>query len=110
VFSSYFFLTRLVKTKSHGIATDICNNLTSGAYSDWFLPNSVELFAMYTNLHSNEYGSFLEGAYWASDQKHADMAGVVLFVTNGYSFFYNKFITCRVRAARKPVIKKSKSL
>jgi len=45
-----------------------CKNLTTGGYTDWFLPSREELGLLYTNLKTASLGNFSDGDYWSSSQ------------------------------------------
>jgi hypothetical protein len=57
-----------------GTAADICANLTSGGYSDWFLPSNDELNLMYQNIGQGNdlglgnVGGFANNDYWSSTE------------------------------------------
>jgi hypothetical protein len=49
-------------------AATLCNNLTIGGFSDWFLPSIEELKLMYTNLKKANLGGFSGATYWSSSR------------------------------------------
>ena len=57
-----------------GKAAQVCNDLTEGGYSDWFLPSQSELRLMYTNLKVFGVGGFADNFYWSSSETSASSA------------------------------------
>ncbi|KGL59144.1 hypothetical protein PHEL85_3418 [Polaribacter sp. Hel1_85] len=54
-------------------AKEICENNTFNGYSDWYLPNIIQLQQMYKNLHQTNIFKFETGAtiydnYWSSSE------------------------------------------
>ena len=49
-------------------AASVCDNLTSGGYTDWYLPSKDELDMMYVNLHMQGLGGFASSGYWSSTE------------------------------------------
>ncbi|MDA9612473.1 hypothetical protein N9S08_01510, partial [Flavobacteriales bacterium] len=47
-------------------ASNLCNSLTLGGNSDWYLPSIFNLELMYQNLHLQGLGSFTPARYWSS--------------------------------------------
>ena len=48
----------------------LCDNLSLGGQTDWFLPSEDELNLMYKNLYTNNQGNFnISARYWSSTQK-----------------------------------------
>lgn len=81
-------------------AAKLCDNLTLGGQSDWFLPSVTELNLMYKNLHQNSLGNFnLFNLYWSSSD--IDIFSAFGFgFSNGYLGGPNKSSTRYVRAVR----------
>ena len=83
---------------TQGIAARICDTLTAGGFSDWFLPSSGELYQMY--LEKNNIGNFAATTYWSSSQSSEMYA-------HGYNFSTGSPITAlkstniRVRCIRR---------
>ena len=81
-------------------AAKLCDNLSLGGQSDWFLPSSDELNLMYKNLHLNNQGNFnTSKVYWSSSQFNATLAWAVLIV-NGNKIYTDKNGTYIVRPVR----------
>lgn len=82
-----------------GIAARICDELTIGSYSDWYLPSILELQIMCSNLKGNSLGGFPNVSYWSSTELGNTTA-------NGYDFYWwggnvlNKSTGYYVRAVR----------
>jgi hypothetical protein len=75
----------------------LCNNLTEGGYSDWFLPSKDELNQLCLNRVA--IGGFAEGSYWSSSEGSADGAWAQYFVYGNQGNDY-KGSYPRVRAVR----------
>jgi hypothetical protein len=60
-------------------AAQLCNDLTLGGQSDWFLPSRDELNLMYRNLHLNNQGDFNISAYWSSTESSENIARAFYF-------------------------------
>jgi hypothetical protein len=80
-------------------AAKLCDNLTTGGQSDWFLPSRDELNLMYKNLHQNGQGNFYTSApYWSSSEDIDNFAWYFTFYGNATNF--SKVNTFYVRAIR----------
>ena len=80
-------------------AATLCDGLTIGIYSDWFLPSRNELNKLYQNLHQNGFGFFSNNYYWSSTEKDLLNAWLQDFGL-GVQFDLGKFDAYRVRAVR----------
>ena len=92
-----------------GIAANICDTLTLGGYSDWFLPSKDELNEMYLNLYLQGLGGFVVNSeigsarYWSSTEYNSSSAWVQLFYdtsTDGFPIENGKDNLSYVRAIR----------
>lgn len=61
-------IARAVAIGSTCPAASVCDNLTSGGYTDWYLPSKDELDMMYVNLHMQGLGGFANNSYWSSTE------------------------------------------
>ena len=61
-------IARAVASASTCPAASVCDNLTSGGYTDWYLPSKDELDMMYVNLHMQGLGGFANNFYWSSTE------------------------------------------
>ena len=82
-----------------GIAAKLCDTLTLGGYTDWYLPAKDELNLIYVNLHTQSLGGFASNYYWSSSEYVANLAWLQYFSV-GYQNYYNKLYTFYVRAVR----------
>jgi len=85
-------------------AAQLCNDLTEGGYSDWFLPSKDELNLMYTNLEVYGVGGFADdyytSDYWSSSEYDAPNAWGQYFANGNQYANYSKNLYERVRAVR----------
>ncbi|MEW5961170.1 MAG: InlB B-repeat-containing protein [Chloroflexota bacterium] len=93
--------TMIVTSQGAGsYAAQLCNDLSIGSYSDWFLPSKDELGFMYTNLKEYGVGGFPAAYYyWSSSEDGTNLAWAQAFATGGWNNVY-KYYNNRVRAAR----------
>jgi hypothetical protein len=76
-------------------AAKLCDNLTLGGQSDWFLPSRDELNLMYKNLYTNGQGGFVNNiSYWSSTEAH------YIYFGNGDTNVGYKLDSYIVRAVR----------
>jgi PKD domain-containing protein/uncharacterized protein DUF1566 len=87
-------------------AADICANLSSNGYSDWFLPSKDELDEMFLNKAAinatatvNGGSSFVNNRYWSSSENNNNTAWLEYMGDGGQASYY-KTDNYRVRAAR----------
>jgi len=81
------------------IAAAICNNLSSGGYTDWYLPSRDELNKLY--LNRTTIGGFSNVSYWSSSQVSSTTSWSVNFNTGAASSTSTKSTSLYVRAIRK---------
>lgn len=81
------------------IAAAVCFNLSSGGYSDWYLPSKDELNKLYLNKLS--IGGFSNVSYWSSSQTNSTTAWSINFSTGASSSTSTKSTSMYVRAIRK---------
>lgn len=80
-------------------AAALCNNLTSGGYTDWYLPSREELNKLYINKTS--IGAFSNASYWSSSQAGSTTAYSINFSTGAGISTSTKTNSMYVRAIRK---------
>ncbi len=85
-----------------GIAARICDTLTSGGYTDWYLPAKDELNLMYVNLHTQSLGGFASNYFWSSSEYAGYETGNawLQYFYNGSRYSANKYDAYCVRAVR----------
>ncbi len=82
-----------------GKAAQLCDDLSYGGYTDWFLPSKDELDLMYKNLHRKGLGGFADGTYWSSSEGINHSAWYQYF-GSGRQGTHLKNLDLRVRAVR----------
>ena len=95
-------IARAVASASTCPAASVCDNLTSGGYTDWYLPSKDELDMMYVNLHMQGLGGFaINRYYWSSTEHDSGFAWLQDFLTGTQlKILYPKNSTEYVRAVR----------
>jgi hypothetical protein len=81
-------------------AASVCDNLTSGGYTDWYLPSKDELDMMYVNLHMQGLGGFANFFYWSSTENDYGAARNFDFSNGDAGYGANKLNAGYVRAVR----------
>jgi len=76
----------------------LCNDLTYGGHSDWYLPAKDELNVLYGN--KGVIGGFGNGVYWSSTENDLDYAWYQSF-SDGNQSSTSKVATYAVRCVRK---------
>ncbi len=87
-----------------GTVVQVCHNeMDTAGYTDWFIPSRDELLLVYSVLHQNGVGGFLNDphGYWSSSEKDNNYVYVVDF-TDGTNWGQFKTSTSpRIRAVRR---------
>lgn len=95
--------TRLIVANSTSSAAKVCADLSKYGFSDWFLPSSLELQAVDTNLYRINSNSNLAGLaftrYWSSTEQTAT-AVEAMWPDNNVNGQAKSSTTWRVRPAR----------
>lgn len=81
-----------------GIAARVCGDLSSGGYSDWYLPSKTELNKLYTNRAV--IGGFTATYYWSSSEATNNHAWMEEFTDSHDWYFYLKGGVRDVRCVR----------
>jgi hypothetical protein len=70
-----------------GIAAKICSDLSSGGYSDWYLPSKDELNKVYLQRTASQL-SFLNNyaGYWSSSEGQVNIDGTICYTALGQLF------------------------
>lgn len=93
--------TAIVAAQGAGnYAAQLCNDLTEGGYSDWFLPSEDELNWMRENLYLKGIGGFTDSYYWSSSENNANSAWLQYFYNGFQSLSLKYYTNYRVRAVR----------
>ena len=89
-------------TNNYGVgsyAAYVCDTLNSFGHSDWYLPASKELDAIYANKEI--IGGFSDTYYWSSSQLNEQIAYLIQF-GKGTSYYHPKNYNAKVRCVRRP--------
>jgi hypothetical protein len=72
-------------------AAKICDDLSLGGQTDWFLPSSDELNLMHKNLYLNNQGNFntWNAFYWSSSERQYNIAWLIHFDDGSVDNFGN---------------------
>lgn len=90
---------------SGSYAAELCDDLVSGGFSDWYLPSLYELNLMYTNIGkgapapNTNVGLFSNNLYWSSSEYGSFYAWSLYFHNGSYNDA-SKSDTYYVRAVR----------
>jgi uncharacterized protein YjdB len=79
-------------------AAQLCNDLTVGVYTDWFLPSKDELDKLYINKVA--IGGFTISSYWSSSERDADYAWFQNFDSGNQGYDGKQNFPYRVHAVR----------
>ena len=84
-----------------GIAARLCGDLSSGGYSDWYLPSKLELGKLYVSR--TQVGNYVNDVYWSSsegDTLRQWLAWRLMFSDGNYYSNDKYFTTGNVRCIR----------
>jgi|LauGreDrversion4_2_1035121.scaffolds.fasta_scaffold106514_2 hypothetical protein len=68
-----------------GIAAKVCNDLSAGGYSDWYLPSKDELNKVYLQRASLSFLNNTAG-YWSSSETESDAQSPFMYTAYGQLF------------------------
>ena len=92
-------------TCSSCYASELCQDLSLGGYTDWYLPSKYELNLMYENIGQGDalglgnIGNFVNSFYWSSTENFSNVAWGQNF-SGGVQSLGNKGAMVSVRAVR----------
>ena len=92
-------------TCSSCYASELCQDLSLGGYTDWYLPSKYELNLMYENIGQGDalglgnIGNFVNNYYWSSTEYNNVTAWRQNFFIGSQSSLV-KYVTSPVRAVR----------
>ena len=92
-------IARAIYNYSECPAASVCDNLTSGGYTDWYLPSKDELDMMYVNLQMQGLGGFTNSYYWSSTEVDNGNAWEQEFI-DGFQIGHSKGASSAVRSVR----------
>ncbi len=100
--------TAIINTQGAGsYAASVCDNYTTGSYSDWFLPSRDEINQMYQNRAAidataiaNGGSGFTNSAYWSSTEHFTNYQAWALYWSSGSMAYTYKSYSRSVRAVR----------
>tara|TARA_R110000772_G_scaffold175972_1_gene287680 strand:+ start:484 stop:1389 length:906 start_codon:yes stop_codon:yes gene_type:complete len=87
-------------------ASELCQNLSLGGYTDWYLPSKYELNLMYENIGQGDalglgnIGNFVNSFYWSSTETNFVNAWVQSFDSGSRGFVNKDRTYSSVRAVR----------
>jgi hypothetical protein len=87
-------------------AAKLCADLSSGGFTDWYLPSLYELYLMYTNIGqgapapNTNVGGFASDYYWSSSEFDSNGAWFQYFNVGVLNYGLFKGYAGRVRAVR----------
>ena len=92
-----YYVYNDVEAMTWSSAMAYCENLTTGGFDDWFLPDKDELNALYINRHS--IGNFSNDKYWSSTEHNSTNSYCQNF-SNGAQNNESKSSNLKVRPVR----------
>jgi hypothetical protein len=90
----------MVDCNEASFASKLCDNLSLGGQTDWFLPSIDDFCLMFKNLFLNGNFNTSSSYYWSSSEFDGGLAYAFMFDAGGFSNNVSKEGTYLVRAIR----------